>query len=146
MGNRMLAQDIAISLHDETPGITLGLEPTIMAEVDRFDGVAQPDIAKTWPSGAKKYWHQLVGLSYQVTMTAAQLGGGFLSLAAKQHQQVKLNTTLPKVRLLRKAQPKNLPAFSETYMGGIVSAAGNHQTTGNAAATTDVTIEFEDFQ
>lgn len=142
-GKRMLAQDITISLQAETDDLG-GFQQQTMSEVDKFDGTAAPDILKTWPSGAKKYFHQLAGLTYTVAMTAAQIGGGFLGLAAKQHQQVQLNDDIPKVRLHRKAQPSGMASFSETYTGGIVSAAGNHQTTGNAAATSDVTIEFED--
>jgi len=142
--DRILAQDVSLTLVAENG--SLGADTRLMSEVDKFDGEWKPDILKTWPGGSKNYHYQLAGGYYQVTMDGGQLGGGFLSLGAKQHQAIQMGQPMPRVRLTRTATTKSGQTFRETYTGGIVTDAKNSQGAGNTALTTSVTIEFENMQ
>jgi hypothetical protein len=140
----IIAQDVMLTLVAESG--SLGADTRLMSEVTKFDGEWVPDIYKKWPSGAANYHHQLVGGYYKVMMTADQMGGGFLSLAAKQNQALQQGLAIPMVRLTRTATTKSGQTFRETYVRGIITSAKNAQGGGNTPLTTDVTIEFEDMQ
>lgn len=140
----ILAQDVQLTMVAESG--TLGADTRLMSEITAFDSEYVPDIYKKWPSGSKNYYNQVVGGYFKVTMSGDQMGGGFLSLGAKQLQAKQAGQPIPKVRLTRTATTKDGNTFRETYTGGTVTSAKNLQKSGNTALTTEVVIEFENMQ
>lgn len=143
VSDSILGQYVSLTLvmEDGSTGLT---DSRVMSEVSKFDAEWMPSIYKKQPAGAATQHQQLTGGYYKVTMTADQMGGGFLALAKRQHQAAQSGSEPPKIVMTRTIQTAGGWTYQETFMHGVITSAKNSQGEGNKPLTTDITIEFED--